>query len=92
MEDDTEEARTTRVLTAHIVPQTASQTVGAEMDVVTTDDTAGGAETIQADLLTQAMSELTQSLSVEYRQQSGDYHVLQQLPAAATQQANQGKQ
>ncbi|GCB60414.1 hypothetical protein scyTo_0011130, partial [Scyliorhinus torazame] len=65
--------------------------IGAAPNVVNTDGSTG--DTIVAtDLLTQAMSELSQTLTADYRPAQGDYQRVQYIPVSQHLQSVQGQQ
>ncbi|XP_048471338.1 PR domain zinc finger protein 10 [Rhincodon typus] len=65
--------------------------ISAAPTVVNTDGSAGDT-IVTTDLLTQAMSELSQTLTTDYRPPQGDYHRVQYIPVSQHIQPIQGQQ
>lgn len=65
--------------------------ISAAPTVVSTDGTTGDA-IVTTDLLTQAMSELSQTLTTDYRPAHGDYQRVQYIPVSQHIQPVQGQQ
>ncbi|XP_060702784.1 PR domain zinc finger protein 10 isoform X3 [Hemiscyllium ocellatum] len=65
--------------------------ISAAPTVVNTDGSAGDT-IVTTDLLTQAMSELSQTLTTDYRPPQGDYHRVQYIPVSQHIQPVQGQQ
>ncbi|KAG9464272.1 hypothetical protein GDO78_020211 [Eleutherodactylus coqui] len=65
-----------------LVPISTQATVISASPTVLTADGTSGETVVTADLLTQAMTELSQTLTTEYRTAQGDYQRIQYIPVS----------
>ncbi|KAM4652729.1 PR domain zinc finger protein 10 isoform 1-T2 [Discoglossus pictus] len=72
-----------------LLPSNMQETVISTTPAVLTADGASGETVVTTDLLTQAMTELSQTLTTEYRTAQGDYQRIQYIPVS---QATAGMQ
>ncbi|XP_075695233.1 PR domain zinc finger protein 10 isoform X2 [Rhinoderma darwinii] len=72
-----------------LLPISTQATMISAAPAVLTADGAGGETVVTTDLLTQAMTELSQTLTTEYRTAQGDYQRIQYIPVS---QATAGMQ